>query len=117
MFVTLPTGYGKSFCFGCLPVVFRQLLCKPAIVLVVSPLLALMADQVRTYNDKGVTAAIASSETKERVLRGDFELVYITPEQLLKDDDTAYRDMCQSTVFKERLVGLVVDEAHCVKKW
>ena len=75
-----------------------------------------MADQVNTFSDKEVSAAIASSETEERVLRGDFELVYITPEQLFKDDNT-YRDMCQSTIFKERLVALVVDEAYCVKKW
>ena len=59
VFIAQPTGYGKSFCFGCLPLVFTKWKENP-IVLVVSLLVALMKDQV-TFTDKGLSAAIANS--------------------------------------------------------
>ena len=51
----------------------------------------------------------------ERKSKRKYQLVYINPEQLI--GNPRYRTMCQSEVYAENLVGLVIDEAHCVKKW
>ena len=66
VFATLPTGYGKSLCYGCLPGVFDQIRqSKGSIVIVVSPLLALMKNQVDSFAKKGVLAAYVSSEQEK----------------------------------------------------
>ena len=64
VFAALPTGYGKSLCYGCLPGVFDSIrACKGSIVIVISPLSALMKDQVETFRKKGVTSAYVTSDT------------------------------------------------------
>ena len=123
VFAALPTGYGKSLCYGCLPGVFDQIRqSSGSIVIVVSPLLALMKDQVDSFAKRGVSSAYVSSEQekqcvemREKVIEGKYQLVYISPEQLI--GNPKYRSMCQSEVYVENLVALVIDEAHCVKKW
>ena len=62
VFVSLPTGYGKSLCFFCLPLAFDKLRRhqRPSIVVVVSPLVALMEDPVRRLEAKGVSTAVVS---------------------------------------------------------
>ena len=122
VFATLPTGYGKSLCYGCLPGVYDQIRqSKGSIVIVVSPLLALMKNQVDSFAKKGVLAAYVSSEQekecvqmREDVILGKYQLVYISPEQLI--GNPRYRTMCRSEIYIEKLVALVIDEAHCVKK-
>ena len=115
VFVSLPTGYGKSLCFGCLPLIFKELRKEQCIVIVVSPLIALMKDQVKSFTSKGISAAVVDADTESEVLKGNYELVYISPESLISNHK--FRCMCRSPIYKDRLVAMIVDEAHCVKKW
>ena len=117
VFVALPTGSGKV----CATVFLRRLIFFGGtwcIVLVISPLIALMQDQVRAMKERGVSAVyagMADEELEGEVCAGCYQLVFLSPESLLTDG--RWRDMLQSPVYHERLVGFVVDEAHCVKKW
>ena len=56
-----------------------------------------------------------SESMKSGVVEGRYQLVFISPEQLI--GRAKFRCMCQNEVYTERLVALVIDEAHCVKKW
>ena len=124
VFVSLPTGSGKSLCYGCLPLVFNELRAVPqgkSIVVVVSPLKALMMDQVQTFSTKGVKAAflgvgdIEGSSTGDQVEKGEISLVFMSPESMITG--CRWREMFRSAVYQENLVAVVVDEAHCVDKW
>lgn len=124
VFVSLPTGYGKSLCYALLPAVFdvkRGLVEKTSIVMVVSPLIALMKDQSMSFTSKGITAGYVSDkestnkETRRKILRGEFQLVFISPEALFLA--TEWRRMLAGDLYGKNLVGFVIDEAHCVKKW
>ena len=108
----LPTGGGKSICFQ-VPALMREGLC-----IVVSPLIALMNDQVRNLRDRGIAAlAVHSGLTYREIdialdnaVYGDYKFLYVSPERL------------RSEVFKTRLQRmnvnlLVVDEAHCISQW
>ena len=121
VFVCLPTGSGKSICFAVLPLVFDALRGKKgSICLVVSPLTALMTDQVNAFEIRGLTAASCGShqtdrETLDRIRAGCYQLVYITPEALV--NNTTYRNMLLESVWQENLIAYVIDEAHCIKTW
>ena len=121
VFVSLPTGSGKSLCYCVLPAVFDSLrgVKGLSIIVVVSPLIALMKDQVRAMMDRGTMAVYVGDcedeQTVATVCSGQHQIVYMSPEALLRDE--RWRDMLLSDVYSERLVALVVDEAHCVKKW
>ena len=108
----LPTGGGKSICYQ-LPALAQDGLC-----LVISPLIALMKDQVENLKNKGVMAlAIYSGQSRRQILQtlknaayGDYKLLYISPERL------------ETQLFKEYLPALginliAVDEAHCISQW
>ncbi len=108
----LPTGAGKSLCYQ-LPAIVRE-----GLTLVVSPLIALMKDQVDQLKAVGVAATFLNStlglkETKKRLAglhKGEFKLLYAAPERLLLDS------------FVEKLAAwnitaLAVDEAHCISEW
>jgi len=89
-----------------------------SVVIVVSPLVALMKDQVRQMTERNMRAVYVGdvdSETKNEVCSGKYQLVYLSPEALLTN--VTWRDMLQSPVYQQNLVALVIDEAHCVKKW
>lgn len=120
VFATLPTGYGKSLCYGCLPLIYDQLRSiRGSIAVVVSPLSALMKDQVDSFRKRGISAAFVTSDCDEQisidVVEGRYQLVFISPEQLISRE--RFRSMCMNECYTERLVAFVVDEAHCVKKW
>ena len=125
VFVALPTGYGKSLCYGLLPHVFDLLrgLEKQSVVIVVSPLVALMKEQAVSFSSKGISAACISDkddrdstkETRRGIKRGEFQLVFLSPEALFATLE--WRRMLSSDHYRTNLVGFVVDEAHCVKKW
>lgn len=123
VFVCLPTGSGKSLCYCILPYAFDELRSitgteKRSIVLVVSPLIALMKDQVRSMVERNITAiyaAEADDKAVEDIILGRYQLVFMSPEMLLRDEN--WRDMLVSTHYQENLMAFVVDEAHCVKKW
>ena len=119
IFVSLPTGSGKSLCYWILPLVYNHLQeTSNSIVLVVSPLVALMRDQVSSLQELGVKAVYAGDSNPdciEKIKHGHYSILFFSPECLLKDIE--WRDMLQSCVYKQHLVAFVVDEAHCVKMW
>ena len=128
VFVSLPTGSGKSLCFAALPYVFESLRKansrdQPfhlAIVICVCPLSALMQDQVAKYGERGLKAAFVGRDQTDEgvnagVERGDYQLVYMSPESMLAV--LRWRKMFSSTVYQENLMAMAVDEAHCVDKW
>ena len=122
LFVCLPTGYGKSLCYQTLPFVmdFKNN-CNKCAVVVVSPLIALMEDQICGLKKKGVKASIMTSSRairKENVTtdKGLVEdrLFFCAPEALVM---LKRRDAFEQSGFSDRIVAVVVDEAHCVSKW
>ena len=122
VFVSLPTGYGKSLCYTLLPWVFDELLRKEnsSIVLCISPLTSLMINQREKFTANGLTAEFVGGVQDdpgvlEKIRRGCYQLVYISPESLLGDN--CWREMLRNEVYQTRMVAFCVDEAHCVKKW
>ena len=119
----------KSLCYGVLLGTVDRLIrrnsdavdCAQSIVIVVSPLVALMEDRVASFRKKGITAVrvrkedMMKEETVDELHEGQFQMLFFSPEDLLTDE--TWRDMIQSTVYTENVVGFVVDKAHCVKKW
>jgi ATP-dependent DNA helicase RecQ len=108
----LPTGGGKSICFQ-VPALLKDGMC-----LVISPLIALMQDQVSNLQEKGVEAAVIHSgmsfmavkETLQACTSGAYKFLYLSPERI------------ESNLFKEYLPALdisliAVDEAHCIAQW
>ena len=114
--VIMPTGGGKSLCFQ-LPA-----LLKPGVTLVVSPLISLMQDQVDSLNDQGIAATFLNSslrideivERERQLLNREIQLLYISPERLLKEQFLMFLDRIRDAV---GLASLVIDEAHCVSDW
>lgn len=117
VFVSLPTGSGKSLCYWVLPGAFNSLRkTSESIVLVVSPLIALMKDQVANLKARGVEAVYVGERCDmDRVYEGRYPILYISPEALLTDNK--WRGILASQVYQHNLMAVVVDEAHCVKKW
>ena len=117
VFVSLPTGSGKSLCYWVLPGAFNLLRqTNSSVVLVVSPLIALMKDQVERLKGKGVKAVYGGDQCDmELVSEGHYHIVFLSPESLLMSNK--WRDVLMSDVYQRNLVAVVVDEAHCVKKW
>lgn len=119
VFVNLPTGFGKSLLYQALPLVFDLTSKEPGhIVIVVSPLISLMEDQVSHLKELGLKAAnISSLEDDERTLveRGEYSLVYGSPEAWLKNE--RWRVMLTNSVYSKKLCAIAVDEAHVVRQW
>ena len=123
--VIMPTGRGKSLCFQ-VPalVLLEEEAAEKAeegsrpLTLVISPLIALMKDQVETLVAKGVDAAFINSSLKREqregryaaVAAGEFALLYVTPERFRKPEFLA-------AIADREVVLLAVDEAHCVSEW
>jgi ATP-dependent DNA helicase RecQ len=111
-FVLMPTGGGKSLCYQ-IPAIAR-----PGMGLVVSPLLALMADQVAALRQAGVRAAALNSDLPpdERralwrdIYDGNLDLLYIAPETLLRPD-------VLERLGQVKLSLVAIDEAHCLSQW
>ena len=78
-----------------------------------------MKDQVSDLGCKQISAVQVTSSMDEvvesEILDGKFSIIYISPELLLRK--FKWREMLRSDLFQQRLVGFIVDEAHCVKKW
>ena len=110
--VLMPTGGGKSLCFQ-IPAMVR-----PGTGIVVSPLIALMQDQVVALKQVGARAAFLNSTLdaqqaraiEQQLLRGELDLLYVAPERLLTDRFLELLGRTQIALF-------AIDEAHCVSQW
>src|ERR1700755_2491504 len=110
--VLMPTGGGKSLCYQ-LPSLLRE-----GCGIVVSPLIALMRDQVAALLEAGVNAAVLNStlsfeeasEVERRLIAGDLDLLYVAPERLLTP-------RCLNLLAQSRIALFAIDEAHCVSQW
>ena len=110
--VLMPTGGGKSLCYQ-IPALVRQ-----GIGIVVSPLIALMQDQVDALREAGVAAAYLNSslgaedqrEVERRLLAGELNLLYVAPERLLTPRFLSLLERTEVALF-------AIDEAHCVSQW
>ena len=110
--VLMPTGGGKSLCYQ-IPALLRE-----GCAVVVSPLIALMQDQVDALRQLGVEAAFLNSsldaaaqrEVEQRFSRGDLKLLYVAPERLLTE-------RCLDLVARSSVALFAIDEAHCVSQW
>ena len=118
--VNLPTGYGKSIIFQALPLIFDYVTGTSGhIVIVVSPLLALIEDQVSTLRKFGISVVslshVRTEDERKQVENGKFSVVYATPEGLLRND--RWRQMLSSQTYSSKLCAIAVDEAHIIKQW
>lgn len=91
-----------------------------SIVVCISPLTAIMQEQTQRFCKAGIKSGFVGELQKDKgvqqkVLNGMLDLVYISPENII--NNPRYRNMLQTPSYKERLVGVAVDEAHCVKTW
>ncbi len=110
--VLMPTGGGKSLCYQ-IPAMVRK-----GTGLVVSPLIALMQDQVGALLQLGVKAACLNSslpleeirEVESQLIRGELDILYLAPERLLQDSTLDMLDRCELSL-------LAIDEAHCISRW
>ena len=110
--VLMPTGGGKSLCYQ-LPSLLRE-----GCGIVVSPLIALMRDQVAGLLESGVKAAVLNSTlsfeeataVEQRLLAGDLDLLYVAPERLLTP-------RCLALLGRAKIALFAIDEAHCVSQW
>ena len=129
VFVCLPTGYGKSLCYQTLPFVMNYKRCQTvqearegdSAIIVISPLVALIKDQVSGLRKRGVKASIITtspSVSMENIAtEGSLEkdsVFFCAPEILVS---SKWLDSFEKPEFSGRIVAVVVDEAHCVSKW
>jgi len=118
--VLMPTGGGKSLCYQ-IPAIARQR-AGQGVSIVVSPLIALMHDQVGALHEAGVSAAFLNStlssdeayQVEQRMLRGDITLLYAAPERVTNPRFLALMD---SLYERGQLSLFAIDEAHCVSQW
>ncbi|MGU3494927.1 DNA helicase RecQ [Xanthobacteraceae bacterium A53D] len=110
--VLMPTGGGKSLCYQ-VPALVR-----PGTGIVISPLIALMHDQVQALRQLGVKAAMLNStlqpaearQVERQLAMGELDLLYVAPERLLTDSFLTLLDGARIALF-------AIDEAHCVSQW
>nr|WP_157291030.1 DNA helicase RecQ [Devosia marina] len=110
--VLFPTGAGKSMCYQ-IPAI-----CRPGVGIVISPLIALMRDQVEALKQAGVAAAALNSslsqeeasEVRRQLRRGELDLLYVAPERVATP---GFANMLADT----QIALFAIDEAHCVSQW
>jgi ATP-dependent DNA helicase RecQ len=114
--VLMPTGGGKSLCYQ-LPALLRE-----GVAIVVSPLIALMQDQVDALQQLGVRAAFLNSsldaesarEVTARLMHGDLQILYVAPERLLMSN---FLGLLEQIELGTGIALFAIDEAHCVSQW
>ncbi|MBS0317772.1 MAG: DEAD/DEAH box helicase, partial [Proteobacteria bacterium] len=118
--VLMPTGGGKSLCYQ-IPAILRQQ-AGLGVTIVVSPLIALMHDQVGALHEAGVAAAYLNStldafdaaQVERRLVDGSLTLLYAAPERVTTPRFLALLDQLHA---RGRLALFAIDEAHCVSQW
>ena len=108
----MPTGGGKSVCYQ-VPALVME-----GTVLVISPLISLMKDQVDALHQAGIPAAYINSsmsseeyfETMERAVLGEYQLLYVAPERL---DSPSFKNQLR----RMTIPMVAIDEAHCISQW
>jgi ATP-dependent DNA helicase RecQ len=114
--VLMPTGGGKSLCYQ-LPALLRD-----GVAIVISPLIALMQDQVDTLQQLGVAAAFLNSSQDaeqanniaDQLLQGELKILYVAPERLLSGNFSYLLEQLDQRV---GIALFAIDEAHCVSQW
>ncbi|MDH4215945.1 MAG: RecQ family ATP-dependent DNA helicase, partial [Gallionella sp.] len=114
--VLMPTGGGKSLCYQ-IPALLRA-----GVGIVVSPLIALMQDQVDALRQLGVQAAFLNSsldagearEVSQQLQRGELKLLYVAPERLMTD---SFLNLLERLQQDNGIALFAIDEAHCVSQW
>jgi len=114
--VLMPTGGGKSLCYQ-IPALMRQ-----GVGIIVSPLIALMQDQVEALKQLGVPAAFLNSsleaeearEVSRQLMRGELKLLYVAPERLLTE---GFLNLLERLQQDNHIALFAIDEAHCVSQW
>lgn len=112
VFISMPTGGGKSLCYQ-LPA-----LCFAGLTIVISPLIALMKDQVDGLKAKGIHAEFLNSTLnnseakaiKDRIVRGDIKILYLSPERLSHPGFIKF-------LMRGHVSLIAIDEAHCISQW
>jgi ATP-dependent DNA helicase RecQ len=112
VFVLLPTAGGKSICYQ-IPALMREGIC-----IVISPLVALMNDQVNALKEKGIKAMALTSGLKksdvdtmlDNCIYGNYKFLYLSPERL-------QQDIVQARIKQMNVNLIAVDEAHCISQW
>jgi ATP-dependent DNA helicase RecQ len=110
--VLMPTGGGKSLCYQ-IPAIVRD-----GVAIVISPLIALMQDQVDALAQNGISAAFLNSsqspelqqQVRQQLRNSEIELLYVAPERALTDGFLQLLQQCKIALF-------AIDEAHCVSQW
>jgi len=111
-FVLMPTGAGKSLCYQ-IPA-----MCREGVAIVVSPLIALMQDQITALEQMNIKAAAINStmsaeevsNVRSKVRNGELDMLYVAPERLMMPEFLSLLDQCHLSLF-------AIDEAHCVSQW
>ena len=114
--VLMPTGGGKSLCYQ-IPALLR-----PGLAIVVSPLIALMQDQVDALRELGVASAFLNSslspaeatKVERQFMTGEIKLLYVAPERLMTESFLKLLDLLRD---RNQLALFAIDEAHCVSQW
>ncbi len=114
--VLMPTGGGKSLCYQ-IPALLR-----PGLAIVVSPLIALMQDQVDALRELGVASAFLNSslspadaiKIERQFMTGEIKLLYVAPERLMMESFLKLLDLLHG---RNQLALFAIDEAHCVSQW
>lgn len=118
--VLMPTGGGKSLCYQMPAIVRHQ--CGLGVTVVISPLIALMQEQVAALRQRGVAAACLHSalswqetlRTQDRFAQEEIVLLYAAPERVMTERFLALLDALHT---RQRLALFAIDEAHCVSQW
>ena len=111
-FVLMPTGGGKSLCYQ-IPA-----LCRDGVAIIISPLIALMQDQISALEQLGIAAGAINSampaeyvhEMRQKMKNGEIDMLYVAPERLMMPEFLALLEQTNVALF-------AIDEAHCVSQW